>query len=137
MLLIYGISGCGKTHLAQAAGRQLIDSGQVVKFMQAKALLLELKSGYSDEFDFAHRMEVYIKAPILILDDLDWRTEWDLETINDLICQREFADGRTLVTSNRKYADIQDGLPRVISRFSNPLVGRIVANEAGDYRRQR
>tara|TARA_Y100000310_G_scaffold233219_1_gene236091 strand:+ start:11308 stop:12102 length:795 start_codon:yes stop_codon:yes gene_type:complete len=137
MLMVYGLTGCGKTHLAQATARQLVESGQKVKFVICTALLLNLKQGYRDEFDFADRMQRWIQEPILILDELKWNTSKDQEILSDLLCQREFAEVRTLVTSNIDYSDLKEVLPRVMSRFSDPLAGKVIWNESSDYRTSR
>ena len=137
MVLIYGNTGSGKTHLAHASGLHAIQRGIPAKFVRCDALLREFKSAKSqDQEKYDELFRYYTERLYLIIDDLDWGTDADLRMIEELICSREANHLLTLITTNRNLGEIESALPRVMSRFRDERFARVVYNKASDYRRR-
>ena len=138
MILIFGSTGSGKTHLAHASGMEAILKGIPVKFVRCGALLREFKGIKSSEDEGQAKYDrlfvAYSQCPYLIVDDLDWGTAADIRMLEDLFCEREANHLLTLVTTNRNSADLEDALPRTIDRFRSKRFGRIVSNQAPSFR---
>ncbi|MCC6292705.1 MAG: ATP-binding protein [Bryobacterales bacterium] len=91
-LLFVGPTGAGKTHLAVAVMRRLMQKGFESVFFGYQELLEKLKSSYDPAYGAALR-ESYQRAlecEVLVLDDLGaYRvTDWVLDTVTHLITVR-------------------------------------------------
>src|SRR6185312_7206680 len=91
-LLLTGDSGAGKTHLAVAAMRVLIDKGHECLFFDYQNLLDRIRSGYDAASGAAER-ETYraaLDVEVLLLDDLGTKkvTEWVEDTVTAIITYR-------------------------------------------------
>jgi len=91
-LLLIGEPGTGKTHLAVAALKALLDRGHEGVFFDYKNLLDRIRSGY-DASSGASDREAYrsaLDAEILLLDDLGAHrvTEWVEDTVTSIITYR-------------------------------------------------
>src|SRR4029077_19175875 len=87
--LLIGEPGSGKTHLAVAALKALLDRGHEGLFFDYKNLLDRIRSGY-DSASGASDREAYrsaLDADILLLDDLGAHrvTEWVEDTVTSII----------------------------------------------------
>ena len=103
--LFLGPPGTGKSHLAQAIGKAVIDQGYRVIYREAHVLLEEIAEAALDGTR-KELMEVLTTVPLLIIDDLGMRklgptvAEGLLE-----IVMRRYQRASTLVTSNRPIED--------------------------------
>ena len=91
-LLLVGEPGSGKTHLAVAALRALIDRGHEGVFFDYQNLLDRIRASY-DSASGASDKEVYrsaLEAEILLLDDLGSHrvTEWVEDIVTSIITYR-------------------------------------------------
>ncbi len=91
-LLLVGDAGSGKTHLAVAALRALLDRGHEGVFYDYQNLLDRIRSGY-DAASGASDREAYrnaLDAEILLLDDLGAHrvTEWVEDTVTSILTYR-------------------------------------------------
>ncbi len=129
LLLVYGIHGCGKSHLAYACGREAASRGVRVRFVHCADLV---QQSYGNT-QLAELMGLYRGAEMLILDDLgaEQVTPYSASIMEALINHRYAEELPTLVTTNR---DIKALPGPVLSRFRDARVSRIIYNEAPDYR---
>jgi DNA replication protein DnaC len=91
-LLLIGDTGTGKTHLAVAALKALLDRGHEGIFYDYQNLLERIRSGFDQHSGAADR-EVYRSAldtEVLLLDDLGSHrtTEWVEDTVTSIITYR-------------------------------------------------
>lgn len=70
-MLIFGAPGLGKTHLAIAIGRAVVEAGHSVLFTSATALLAALSKAETDG-QLADRLMFYTKPKLLIIDELGY-----------------------------------------------------------------
>lgn len=103
-LLLIGETGCGKTHLAVAALREIIAKGFEGLFCNYQTLLNDIKSGYDPSSNTSSR-EAYrtaLDAGVLLLDDLGAHrtTDWVEDTINSIITYRCDSRMPLLATTN-------------------------------------
>jgi DNA replication protein DnaC len=68
-VLIFGAPGVGKTHLAIALGRAVVEAGHSVLFTSATALLSALSKADTDG-QLSDRLMFYTKPKLLIIDEL-------------------------------------------------------------------
>ena len=140
-LLLTGLNGCGKTHLAVAIINERLKQGQAAFFAFVPSLLDYLRATFSpdsltgyDEF-----FEQVKNAPLLILDDLgsENSTPWAEEKLYQIIVHRHNARLPTVITSNYLSLDrLEEAKPRIASRLSDALV-QWTPILAPDYRDQR
>ena len=111
-LLFLGPPGTGKTHLAVAALRGLINRGFEGVFFDFQALLNHIRSGYDQSSGTMDR-EAYraaLDAEILVLDDLGAHrvTDWVEDTVTSIITQRCNHRRATIVTTNLRDPEAGD-----------------------------
>ena len=92
LLLLSEANGVGKTHLAVAAMKTLLERGHECVFWDYQNLLERIRSGYDPASGAADR-EAYrsaLDAEILVLDDLGAHrvTEWVEDTVTAIITYR-------------------------------------------------
>lgn len=114
-VLICGPSGVGKSHLAQALGHEACRQGYDVVFITTHKLLQQLNGGRADG-SYQRRLETYLRADLLILDDFGLRalTPPGPEDLYEVIAER-YEQGSIVLTSNRAPSEWPDV-------FGNPLL---------------
>lgn len=135
-LLVYGNVGCGKTHLGNAVALKLAQAGQKVKFRRADDLLEYLREGI-DEHELRSRIIEFQVVDVLVIDDFESaklqgeKGSWSLEKMEQIIDHRYHAGLITMITTND---DLKDLPPRVLDRFSDKAVAKMVHNAAQSFR---
>jgi DNA replication protein DnaC len=91
-LLLIGDTGAGKTHLAVAAMKELLNRGHECVFFDYQNLLDRIRAGYDKDSGAADR-EAYRSAldtEVLLLDDLGSHrtTDWVEDTVTSIITYR-------------------------------------------------
>ena len=140
-LVLTGLNGCGKTHLAVAIINERLKAGQPAFFAFVPALLDYLRATFSpnsltgyDEF-----FEQVKNTPLLVLDDLgsEVSTPWAEEKLYQIIVHRHNAWLPTVITSNMvSMKQVEEAKPRIKSRLGDTRV-EWASIEAPDYRNQR
>jgi DNA replication protein DnaC len=103
-LLIFGPSGVGKTHLAVAISRSLVEVGRRVKFTTATVLVQQLQQAKASLVlpTFLSKLERY---DLLVVDDLGYVKKSEVETsvLFELISHR-YELKSLLITANQTFS---------------------------------
>lgn len=139
LLLCYGVTGCGKTHLCEAlaislAGRGLLarvnEWGEMMRRWK-RLMHSELRGAYDEDF------ERFRNVRFMIIDDVGMGgsgSDYEWGELEDIIRYRYHQGMYTVITTN---LDLKTLPARVVSRFRDGIQGRVVLNEGKDYRPQR
>jgi DNA replication protein DnaC len=124
-LLIYGPTGTGKTHLAQAVVHEACRQGFDALFTSTTKLLQTLHGGRADG-TFERRLQTYLRPDLLVLDDFGLKPLQPPapSDLYDLIDGR-YERGSIILTSNRAPAE----WPEV---FLDPLLASAGLDRLGD-----
>ncbi len=103
-LLLMGPCGVGKTHLAVAALRHLMQRGHDVLFYDYRDLLKELQASYHPDSQISHNgiLGSVLRSEVLLLDDVGVGkpSDWVLEMVGHILNKR-YNDARvTLLTTS-------------------------------------
>jgi DNA replication protein DnaC len=102
-LIIFGPSGVGKTHLAAAIGRRIVEQGMRVLFAKTTALVQTLQRA-NNEHKLNDLLVKLSKFNLLILDDIGYvkKNEAETNVLFELISDRYEAKS-LLITSNQPF----------------------------------
>ncbi len=140
LLLIYGVNGCGKSHIAFAAGLEAKDRGLWVKFVDVRNLMHRLRLGMETDTD---RPEGIIKelkdCDFLILDDLMAMqgTPYQVAVIEDLVNHFYMFEKPLIATMDCSFKRLETVNKAIASRFKDKKLCKVCWNQAGDYRPKR
>ena len=115
---LFGGVGVGKTYLAVAICRALLEAGQDVQLLPASRFYREIRAGFNSERSEEAVLAEYVRAHWLLLDDVGAGALSDFERryLLDLLDRR--ADRRTIFTSNLGVEDFTQRLDeRIASRL--------------------
>jgi DNA replication protein DnaC len=136
-LVLLGVHGCGKTHLAAAIANHQIRAGRPVFFAVVPDLLDHLRSAFSPESKVAYdQLFVAVKnSPLLILDDLgtESSTPWAQEKLYQILNYRYNSQMATVITIPGFLEGIEG---RLSSRLMDPKLSNVIPIFAPDYRSQ-
>ena len=155
-LVLYGPTGCGKTHLAVSVLRErkrnsiqgLIDmewnpdsdySSEKSLFVTVPDLLLEIRSSFQDGAGKTEQdiIEHYSTIPFLVLDDLgsEKTSEFAITTLYIIIDRRDRELLPTVITTNLNPQEIEEKLS---ARISSRMAGwKNIKINMPDYRKKR
>ena len=144
-LLFMGPAGVGKTHLAVAIIRGLIEKGFAGIFCEFGSLLKEIQDSYNP---ISKSSELKVLAPVyqtdvLVLDELGATipTDWVRDTMYQIINKRYNDQKLTIFTTNYSDARVSDKEQVLEDRIGTRLRSRLyemckkVVMDGGDYRR--
>jgi len=122
-LILMGLPGVGKTHLAVAVLKGLLDKGFQGLFFDYRNLLDRIMSGWNESAGSSERgaYQAVMDAEVLLLDDLGAHRviEWVEDTIFSIINHRYNEKKATIVTTNLPDPDLGD-----VVASKNPASGK-------------
>ena len=134
-LILQGVNGCGKTHLAAAIANEHLRVGRPVLFVVVPDFLDHLRSTFSPDskVSYDQLFESVKNTPLLILDDFGEQstTPWAQEKLYQVINHRYNARLATVITTSCSLDEIEG---RVSSRLVDPKISLIFNIMAPDYR---
>ncbi len=135
MLLCYGGVGNGKTHFCEAAALTLYKRGLFCRVLTMDRMMGALKEciGSDRQISLEELLRNYCYSHWLIIDDVAG-TEWEFEQLEKIIRVRYREHLFTILTTNLDLTELPE---RIVSRFQDPDIGRVVLNSGGDFRRQK
>lgn len=140
-VIICGLAGVGKTHLAQALGRHACRLGRSVLFAKANQLFRRLEAARADTSWEDHIRE-FTKVDVLVIDDFGLKTltSHQADDLAEIIGERALKGGM-IFTSNRRVEEWLGLFPDPV--FANAMLDRVAHNahqiviEGESYRKTR
>jgi DNA replication protein DnaC len=147
-IYMHGPTGCGKTHLAVAMVRHIIESGRIVRddgkrrviiFKNMADLIFEIKQTFGRQKDDGEKefIDKYSAANLLILDDIGAENvgDWSTQVLYLIIEHRYRNMLPTVATSNLQPSELEKTHgSRVVSRLCS---GTLIKIEMPDFRKRR
>ena len=134
-LVLQGVNGCGKTHLAAAIANYRVAQGEPVFFVVVPDLLDYLRSTFSpdSQIPYDEFFEEIRETPVLILDDFGEQsvTPWAQAKLYQIINYRYNARLPMVVTTCLSLEEIET---RISSRMVDPKLSLAFNIIAPDYR---
>jgi DNA replication protein DnaC len=134
-LVLQGVYGCGKTHLAASIANRRAALAQPTLFVVVPDLLDHLRAtfGPNSHVRFDKRFDEVKRAPLLILDDLgtESASPWAREKLYQLFNHRYNARLPTIITTSQEVEKVD---PRLRTRMLDKARCTIFAIAAPSYR---
>ncbi len=129
-LVLTGVPGCGKTHLAAAIANHAIEHGTPALFLSVADLLDHLRASYDDDAEtpYERLIDQLRNAPIAIFDDLDAysATPWAREKFFQIVSYRFHAALPTVFTCDQPPEEID---PRLGARLNDASLSQVFVLE--------
>lgn len=125
-LILTGLTGSGKTHLAIAVIKGIIDQGVMAKYVSYRDLVNEIK--YSGDQERAKRLKKYTESTILLIDDLykGKPSDADINALYEVINCRYTKRLGTVITTELSINEINDIESSIAGRLVEYAEGYIV-----------
>ena len=144
ILVLSGSTGTGKSHLAEAACRDLLDQGFSVRYELVSALLDRLRATFHPgSLDEVEDVLQQVNSPeLLALDDLGMEkgTDFTAEKLTGIFERRLATGKRLIVTTNKTYDEMRKAFEGIYFRLASRLFDeysgavRVVYLTCEDYR---
>ncbi len=136
-LVLHGLVGSGKTHLAAAIANVALDNKVTLLFRAVPDLLEHMRSAFSPSSDTGDdKLFKNVRATqLLILDDLgtEYATPWAGEKLYQIINHRYNDGSPTVITTNQPLGKLDE---RIASRMQDKNLSQVIEIKADDYRRR-
>jgi len=133
-LVLQGVNGCGKTHLAAAIVNYRYQQNKPALFVVVPDFLDHLRSTFNPEskISYDEYFEGVKRSPLLVLDDFGKQTAapWAQEKLFQLANYRYNARAPTVVTTNLSADEMDSSMS---SRLANPDISIFFQISAPDY----
>jgi len=130
--VMVGETGVGKTHLAAAIARRVVERGYSVRWCNVAALFMKIRStfGRDAEMDEQDLLDELVAPDLLVLDDLGVERPdgWVIERLYLVLGRRYEACRTVIVTSNYTGQELID---RMRTADAGDLARRVVSRLAG------
>ncbi len=133
-IVLFGPTGCGKTHLAVAIVRE---QRQRYLIVTVPDMLLKIRSTYNQDMSEEDAIAVYASVPVLVLDDLgaEKASDFSVERVQIILDRRIRQCLRTIITTNLPWQAIEDTYgARIASRMASMVNIKI---SMPDFRKKR
>jgi len=134
-LVLQGVNGCGKTHLAAAITNYRYEAKKPALFIVVPDFLDHLRSTFSPEskVSYDQLFESVKNAPLLVLDDFGTQstTSWAQEKLYQVINYRYNARLATVITTVCALDEMESP---ICSRLADPKISNVLNITAPDYR---
>ncbi len=134
-LILQGVNGCGKTHLAASIVNYRLAQGSSSFFIFVPDLLDYLRSSFNNnsKIPYDEFFNLVKESPLLVLDDFGQQssTPWAQEKLYQLINYRYNLRLPTVITTCLSLEEIET---RISSRFVDPKLSLVFNIIAPDYR---
>ena len=136
MLMVYGVTGNGKTHCCEATVIALYDKGIKCQRLKWSDIIRSFKASFNNKLDMPYEEKFnQIRArKYLIIDDVGMGStggNWEWGELEDIVDYRLEHGLFTIITTNLDLKDIPE---RIVSRFRDKRKAKLVWNEAPDQR---
>jgi len=139
---LVGISGCGKSHLLEAAGRSLIERGVSARYELCATLMDRLRAAHRPDAkeNVWALMDFYRSFDALLIDDvgLERGTDFAVEKLTEIVDERLRSGRKLALATNLTHDELAERLgDRLASRLwdrSQAAGVRHLTITAGDYR---
>lgn len=107
-ILLSGVPGCGKTHLALALCNNFLKNGKKVLYMPYTQASIELKQNVINAEEYKNTMGQYKNAEILLIDDLlkGKSTEYDKNILFELINHRYINNMPMIISTEKSVSEL-------------------------------
>jgi DNA replication protein DnaC len=124
-MVIAGMTGVGKTHLAAAIMNKRMEDGDEAVFVTVPELLADIRRVIRSEQETSELLEVVKSAELLIMDDLgaERTTGWVAEQLYTIINARYERKKQTVITTNYMSA------PALITKLSEKDKAGVVVDD--------
>ncbi|MBI2328764.1 MAG: ATP-binding protein [Chloroflexi bacterium] len=133
-IVLQGVNGCGKTHLAAAIVNYRYQVKKPALFIVVPDFLDHLRSTFSPEsrISYDRLFESVKSTPLLVLDDFGKQTTtpWAQEKLYQVINYRYNAQLPTVITTNSSTDELDSP---ILSRFADPKISTLFNITAPDY----
>jgi DNA replication protein DnaC len=134
-LVLIGVNGCGKTHLAAATANYRLQAGKPALFLVVPEFLDHLRSAFNPEskVSYDQLFESAKNAPLLIMDDLGEQstTPWAREKLYQVINYRYNAKLPTVITTTYALDELESSIS---SRLADSRLNLVFNINVPDYR---
>lgn len=137
-LIFFGRAGAGKTHLAMAIARHVIEQKQLgARVARTVELLADIRKTFSEHDGYRAENETELiqklaYVPLLVLDDLGAEkiSDWVKEVFYRIIDQRWLEQKPIIVTTNLNLKELEEKIgDRIVSRIAGMCMPIEMQNE--------